>query len=62
MKIDFAKTKEQIKSEIVFSMCLTKRHDYGLEKTGVLTGGMTEKERSFLNQKWVSYTNIILDH
>lgn len=41
------KTKEQIVSE----MCFTMRHDYGLNKTApdcVIEAGMTDSERQFL--------------
>ena len=44
------KTKEQIVSE----MCFTMRHDYGLNKTAsdcVIKAGMTDKEREFLRSE-----------
>ena len=38
------KTRE----EIIFDMCLTMRHDYGIAKVDSLSSGVTETERVFL--------------
>lgn len=38
------KTRE----DIITSMCYTWRHDYGLEKHGPISAGMTKEERYFL--------------
>lgn len=55
------KTREQL----IFNMCLTWRHDYGLIKdtTDILSSGMTIDERNALwNRMAQLYDNVIQPH
>lgn len=55
------KTREQL----IFNMCVTWRHDYGLskDKSEILSSGMTIDERNALwNQMAQLYDNVIQPH
>ena len=55
--------KMKTREEIIYSMCLTKRHDFGLDRHpgDVLTSGMTETERTALwNEMAQIFDNDIL--